>query len=663
MARWTPGLRGKSLLALAIACAAALLAAVLLAEGLAAGARAQFGAAYARNFTLLHRERILAPISRELALSQRLADSVLLKRMLRDPADAPVRAAFFDEAEGYRHAFRGRSWFAISALDLNYWFNEEGKPRSQQPRYRLSREDPEDGWFFATLAGGEPYNINVNYDAKLEQTRIWLNVLVEDAGEAIGLAGSGLDFSTFLTDFTGRHEPGVVPIIVAADGAIQAHPDPERVALNSAEKEARPSQTLAGLLPGTEAAGIAAILAESRSQPDEAILREVRVGDDERLLAVTYIPELRWHVAALVDLGSAELSGGKWLLYLGLGLALVLLVLLAGFGYLTERLVLRPLRALQRSADAISRGEYAVHLPPAGNDEIGALTTAFARMAGQVSSHTAELEDKVRERTAALEASHAATLHAHRQLDASIDYASLIQRAILPDRDLERVLGERHFVLWRPRDVVGGDFYVFRADDDGFLIGLFDCAGHGVPGALMTMLARSAIDHALAKVGAADPAGVLREADVALRALLANARLERALATSTDAGLVHVDRRRGELVFAGAAIGLFHTEGGEVAHVAGSRRGLADRRVAEYRNVRLPLRPGTTWCLVTDGLLDQSGGEHGFGFGRGRFSEHLRASAQLPLAAQAGRLAATLAEWQAGWPQRDDITVLSFRID
>jgi len=636
---------------------------MLVGEGLAAGARAQLGTAYARNFTLLHRERILAPISRELALSQRLADSVLLKRMLRDPADAAVRDAFFAEAEGYRQAFRGRSWFAISALDFNYWFNEEGKPTSQLPRYRLSRDDPDDGWFFITVAGDAPYNINVNYDAKLEQTRIWLNVLVRDAGETIGLAGSGLDFSTFLADFTGRHEPGVVPVVVSADGAIQAHPDPERVALNSTGKAAPVSRTLAGLLPGTDPAEVAAVLARSRGQPEAAILREVRAGEDDRLLAVTYIPELGWHVVALVDLDSAELTGGNWLPYFGFGLALVLLVLLAGFGYLIERLVLRPLRALQRSADAISRGEYTVHLPGAGHDEIGALSAAFARMAGKISRHTAELEGRVRERTAALEASHAEALEAHRQLDASISYASLIQRAILPDRDLEHVLGERHFVLWRPRDVVGGDFYVFRSEGDGFLVGLFDCAGHGVPGALMTMLARSAIDHALGRIGAGDPAAVLAEADATLRALLGNARLERALATSTDAGLVYVDRARGELVFAGAAIGLFHSDGEDVAHVAGSRHGLADRRPGDYRNVRLPLRPGSTWYLVTDGLLDQSGGDQGFGFGRGRFSEHLRASAHLPLAEQAGRLAAALAQWQGDWPQRDDITVLSFRID
>jgi phosphoserine phosphatase RsbU/P len=663
MAGWTLGLRGKSLLALGVACVVALLPALLLGERLAGAARSHFGEAYARNFTLLNRERILAPIARELALSQRLAESPLLRQLLRNEDDPARRAAFFEEAGGYQRAFRGGSYFAISALSLNYYFNEAGQAFSDQPRYRLERDDPEDGWFFATLRDADAFNINVNYDAKLRQTRIWINVLVVDGGERIGLAGSGLDFSDFLDDFVSRAAPGVEPMIVDANGAIQAHPDPQRVALNSAEKVAAPAQTLAGLLTGSAPETLAALLAESRTQPDRALLRAVQVGNAPRLLAVSYIPELRWHVATLVDLGAAQVIDADWFAYLAGAMLLVLLVVVVGFSWSVERLVLRPLRALQRSAEAMARGDYAVSLAPAGSDEIGALGRAFASMAGQVRAHTAELEHKVRERTAALEASHARMQLAHKKIDDSIDYASLIQRAILPDRDLARVLGENHHVLWKPRDVVGGDFYVFRADGENFLLGVMDCAGHGVPGALMTMLARSAVDHALTQHGPADPARVLQQADTTLRQLLADAQLARALATNTDAGLVYVDRRRHEIVFAGAAIGLFHSDGASVEHVAGSRRALGDRRAGEYANVRLPLRRDTTYCLVTDGLLDQAGGEHGYGFGSGRLRALLLANAGRPLPEQAAALAAALADWQGGYPQRDDITVLSFRLD
>lgn len=656
------GLRGKSLLALLVACLLALLPALLIGSKLAAAARSHFGQAYARDYTLLNRERILAPLSRELALSQRLADSPLLWRMLRDP-DAANRAAFFEEARGYQQALSSGTYFVISALDLGYYFNEAGKPTSELPRYHLHADDPEDGWFFATLRSGQPYNINVNYDAKLRQTRVWINVVAQDGRQKLGIAGSGVDLSGFLHALINRAEPGVVPMIVDAEGAIQAHPDQRRVALNLAQKRADAGQTLAGLLPGTDPAALSALLQRSRAQPDVALLQEVRQGRAHRLLAVSFIPELHWHVVTLVDLQEAQIIGGPWLLYLGLGMAAVLVVLLAGVGYSIERLMLRPLRALQRSAEAIAQGHYEADLPAAGKDEIGALSRAFASMAAQVRAHTSELEDKVRERTAALEASHAQVVQAHKKIDDSIDYASLIQRTILPDRELAQVLGENHHVLWKPRDVVGGDFYVFRADERGFLLGVMDCAGHGVPGALMTMLARSAIDHALGLAGLRDPAGILRQADATLRELLADAQLARAVATNTDAGLVYVDRIDGELLFAGAAIGLFHSDGDAVEHVPSSRRPLGDRRRGDYANVRMPLRAGTTYCLVTDGLLDQAGGEQGFGFGSGRFRQLLQANARRPLSEQAAALAAALADYQGDYPQRDDITVLSFRLD
>ncbi|MBF3347939.1 HAMP domain-containing protein, partial [Pseudomonas aeruginosa] len=149
----------------------------------------------------------------------------------------------------------------------------------------------------------------------------------------------------------------------------------------------------------------------------------------------------------------------------------------------------------------IAAGRYDTPLPLARQDEIGSLSKAFASLADQVRRHTAELEDKVQERTQALEEANREMAAAQKKIGDSLDYASLIQRAILPDRQLSATLGEHHFILWKPRDVVGGDFYVYREQTDGYLIGVVDCAGHGVPGALMTMLARAAIDHAIEAVG------------------------------------------------------------------------------------------------------------------------------------------------------------------
>lgn len=242
-----------------------------------------------------------------------------------------------------------------------------------------------------------------------------------------------------------------------------------------------------------------------------------------QLVSVAYMPELHWHVLTVVDLGAARVLDTDWLWPAAIGLVLLFAALLLCFGYAIERLMLRPLRRLQQSARAIANGSHDVRLPPGGQDEIGDLSRAFGVMADKVRQHTAELESKVRERTSELEDANRAMAAAHKKIGDSIDYASLIQRAILPDRQLTQSLGAHHFVLWKPRDVVGGDFYVFRSDGANCLLGIMDCAGHGVPGALMTMLARAAIDLAITEAGPADPAGILTRTDSAIRAMLADA--------------------------------------------------------------------------------------------------------------------------------------------
>ncbi|MDX1266829.1 MAG: SpoIIE family protein phosphatase, partial [Oceanisphaera sp.] len=253
---------------------------------------------------------------------------------------------------------------------------------------------------------------------------------------------------------------------------------------------------------------------------------------------------------------------------------------------------------------------------------------------------------------------------AHQQINDSIDYASLIQRAILPDQQLTEVLGERHFVLWHPRDVVGGDFYIFHPGEQGrFLVGVVDCAGHGVAGALMTMLARAALDHAIREQGIASPAAILQLTDRTLRGMLQDCDLPRGLATNMDVGLASVVPDDQQLVFAGAKMSLYHSNGDRIDEIKGSRRTLLDRRDAHFEDIILALQPDAIYYLATDGYPDQAGGSKGFGLGSSQFRELLRTHAHLPLKEQALALRQALDDYRGHHPQRDDITLLAFKVD
>lgn len=658
------GLRTQALLALLVASLIALVPVTLLGTQLLTDVRTHFGEAFATQFTGLNRQNILAPVSRDLALSRRFADTQLLKDWMQDEADPIKRERLFREAAGYARDFTSGAWFVVSAVTHHYYFHDPASPFNGQPRYTLDPNNPDNAWFFNLVGRGEQQNINVNRDAELGTTRVWLNVLVKDGERALGLAGTGIDLTRFLDAFIASGQPGVTPMIVDASGAIQAHPDPQMIAYNTTTQaqQAGERNLFALLDRADDQAALRAHLAQLREGREGVTLQWVSREGRPQLLALTWLPELQWHVVTLIDLDATELLDQAWIRSLLLVVGLMLGILLIAFSYATERVLIRPLRRLTQSATLMAQGNYDIALPASSRDEIGDLNRAFASMAQQVRQHTEELEAKVLARTEALEQSNREMRSAQKLISDSIDYASMIQRAILPDHRLTQLFGEHHFVLWRPRDVVGGDFYLSHSEGEQTLVGIVDCAGHGVPGALMTMLARAALDHAIGTLGIRSPADLLQETDRTIRGMLQESQIPRTLATNMDVGLVLIDRPRGELVFAGARIALYSSDGTQVQEHKGGRRALVDRKSERYENQRLPIDPRTTYYLTTDGFLDQAGGTHGFGMGATQFRDLLLQNARLPLTAQADNLQQALDDYRGHYPQRDDITLLAFRV-
>lgn len=359
-------------------------------------------------------------------------------------------------------------------------------------------------------------------------------------------------------------------------------------------------------------------------------------------------------------------------------LLLSLLGAMAALWLTLNRMVLRPLRRLTQLAIAMARGDYGARMDAGRSDEIGVLADGFNRMAATVQDHTSTLESRVRERTEALAATNRAIMD-------SINYAQLIQSAILPSADTLSAGLTEHFVLWRPRDVVSGDFYLCREVADGFVVAVADCTGHGVPGAFMTMTASAILNNVLDQLGAGDPAAVLAAVDRKVRAALHQEEEARDGAgcfdNGLDLGLCHIRPAEGKLVFAGARIPLvIVAEGGVdggVTEVRGNRRSLGYRPIgigatgieatghgaeSPFTNQSVALRPGQTFLMSTDGLVDQNGGERGRSFGRIRLHKLLGQGAHRPLDQLKTDLETSLDRFQCGREQRDDITLFGFRV-
>lgn len=337
------------------------------------------------------------------------------------------------------------------------------------------------------------------------------------------------------------------------------------------------------------------------------------------------------------------------IIYLALAVALFSIVI----GLFASDWIARPLRTLSQSSVSLAAGNWPTNAPKLSPiNEVATLFTSLEDMARRVKAHSENLERLVAERTQALE-------EAHLSLTDSIDYAHLIQQAILPDRLLAEEMGDRHFVLWLPRDVVGGDFYFYSGNAQGKLFGVIDCAGHGVPGACMTMAAHAAIEVATQAIPWNDPAQLLLQTDAAVRNMLP---LDNRIVASIDAAFCHYDVDTGVLSFAGAHQSLFWTDGTVCEEISGDRRSLNDRKRGTYQNVTRPVTDGHTYYLVSDGLLDQAGGRDGHSFGNRRFRDWIQQHTHLSLAEQRQHLIETIDDYRAGRPQRDDITVLAFRL-
>ena len=179
----------------------------------------------------------------------------------------------------------------------------------------------------------------------------------------------------------------------------------------------------------------------------------------------------------------------------------------------------------------------------------------------------------------------------------------------------------------------------------------------------MTMMARAGVDRSIREVGNKSPAAILSSTDAAMRSALLDDRLTKTIATSMEMGLVAFDLEERSLRFSGARISLYWSDGEQIHCIPGENRALCERRLGSYRDHEVPILPGFTYYLSTDGYLDQSGGEHGFSMGGDRFTTLLLEHARKPLEIQRLAFANTLAEFQGTYPQRDNITLFSYRVE
>ncbi len=253
------------------------------------------------------------------------------------------------------------------------------------------------------------------------------------------------------------------------------------------------------------------------------------------------------------------------------------------------------------------------------------------------------------------------------QLLDSIHYASRIQRAVLPDPEQLSLLTRGNFLIWEPRDLVGGDFYWFQTVPNGYVIFLGDCTGHGVPGAFMTLISGIILERLLAEDGEFSPATLLESLDESICRVLATSTKTSAINDGLEAGVCFIDTVNERLLFSGGRFSVWVSNQGEVTEHKGVRRTLGSktqvgkaRKPVPFVDLALPLSQVERAFMTTDGLLDQVGGEKRLAFGKRRFRNLLKQQQRLNFADLADALQQRFVEYQGAEPRRDDVCVLAF---
>ncbi|MBL1233418.1 MAG: SpoIIE family protein phosphatase [Vicingaceae bacterium] len=246
----------------------------------------------------------------------------------------------------------------------------------------------------------------------------------------------------------------------------------------------------------------------------------------------------------------------------------------------------------------------------------------------------------------------------------SIQYASRIQEAILPDVQRIKNTFQDAFVLYQPKDVVSGDYYFFYQKENKAFVVAVDCTGHGVPGALMSFIANGILKEVIIKKGLEDPAEILYALDEELFLALNKNSQNAVTNDGMDVSIGVYDFAEQTFSYSGAFRPLLLVRDGNIIELEANRYPIgfyADVK-KKFVTQSITMQQNDTFYYFTDGYCDQFGGERKKKFNRKQFKELLLAAQTMEMEEQEAYLQYVLLNWRQDEPQVDDILVMGIKV-
>jgi len=316
-------------------------------------------------------------------------------------------------------------------------------------------------------------------------------------------------------------------------------------------------------------------------------------------------------------------------------------------------------RQTTRFAEEVGRGNFDHPYTPLSKDD--KLGEALAQMARRLGDNERNLERQVAERTQEVVKQSERISELYKDVTDSIRYAKRLQETILPPEQMIQTLFPDYFLLFKPKDIVSGDFYWFREIGDKKLFAVVDSTGHGVPGAFMSLVGFNGLNQAVRE----NEQNL--EADRVLNTFhrIAQENLNKSneynnVRDSMDMALCIYDTQTNQLEFAGAKIPLYLVRDGKIMEIKPDKCSIGSMEHGNFKFAKhaISVQENDKVYLFSDGYVDQFGGPKGRKFMYNQFRNMILGVHHLPMSEQKKEFVIRLETWKEGYDQVDDILFL-----
>ena len=315
----------------------------------------------------------------------------------------------------------------------------------------------------------------------------------------------------------------------------------------------------------------------------------------------------------------------------------------------------------------VGSGNFDYDYQPLSNEDT--LGHALLKMRDDLAENERILEQKVVERTEEvvrqrdeIERQREKVEELYKDVTDSIKYAKRLQDSILPPDKIIKDILPNSFVLFKPKDIVSGDFYWMEKVGSKTLFAAVDCTGHGVPGAFMSLVGANALNQAVREHQHNTPSDILDDLNRISSAALNKADSENAVRDGMDMALCAIDYDKLMLEYSGANNPLYIIRNGEILVTKADKNAIGSMEPKPYSNHHIQLEKDDIIYIFSDGYADQFGGIKGKKFMYRQFRETLLSLIDKPMHEHKKILDDKIEAWRGSYEQEDDILVIGVRI-